>query len=274
MARYTSPCAWLAASACWMPAAAPATDPRNWPMWPRASRASISRRSHGIRARPLRAAQSRVRTGVVHRSCLTPTAPSTWWWRSKSSSTWKTGADFLQEVRRVLAPAGQLIVSTPNRLYYTESRGTQGANPFHVHEFDFEEFTRELQAVFPARFDVPGKPRRGRHVPAARAGPHGGSARGCRRARARREPLLRRRLRAPPADRQPDVSLRAARGQRAARTRAPYRQARRRTRHQGSNGSTRRRRIWPSSTASTRSCWSCSASRRKNWSAAIVGRRS
>ena len=57
--------------------------------------------------------------------------------------------DFLQEVRRVLAPAGQLIVSTPNRLYYTESRGTQGANPFHVHEFDFEEFGQELRQFFP-----------------------------------------------------------------------------------------------------------------------------
>ncbi len=57
--------------------------------------------------------------------------------------------DFLQEVRRVLAPAGQLIVSTPNRLYYTESRGSQGANPFHVHEFDFEEFTQELKQFFP-----------------------------------------------------------------------------------------------------------------------------
>ncbi len=56
---------------------------------------------------------------------------------------------FLQEVRRVLAPSGQLIVSTPNKLYYTESRGTEGANPFHVHEFDFDEFTRELKEFFP-----------------------------------------------------------------------------------------------------------------------------
>jgi SAM-dependent methyltransferase len=56
---------------------------------------------------------------------------------------------FLQEVRRVLAPSGQLIVSTPNKLYYTESRGAEGANPFHVHEFDFEEFQRELKDVFP-----------------------------------------------------------------------------------------------------------------------------
>jgi SAM-dependent methyltransferase len=57
--------------------------------------------------------------------------------------------DFLQEVRRVLAPAGQVIVSTPNRLYYTESRGADGANPFHVHEFDFDEFNRELKQFFP-----------------------------------------------------------------------------------------------------------------------------
>ncbi|MGO9229074.1 MAG: methyltransferase domain-containing protein [Bryobacteraceae bacterium] len=57
--------------------------------------------------------------------------------------------EFLLEVRRVLAPSGQLVVSTPNKLYYTESRGLHGANPFHVHEFDFEEFRGALEAVFP-----------------------------------------------------------------------------------------------------------------------------
>jgi ubiquinone biosynthesis O-methyltransferase len=56
---------------------------------------------------------------------------------------------FLREAHRVLAPNGQLVVSTPNKLYYTESRGADGANPFHVHEFDFEEFRTELTAVFP-----------------------------------------------------------------------------------------------------------------------------
>ena len=57
--------------------------------------------------------------------------------------------EFLLEVRRVMAPGGQFIVSTPNKLYYTESRGEQGANPFHVHEFDFAEFRDELKSIFP-----------------------------------------------------------------------------------------------------------------------------
>ena len=56
---------------------------------------------------------------------------------------------FLTEACRVLTPGGQLIVSTPNKAYYTESRGPHGANPFHVHEFEFEEFRSELRAVFP-----------------------------------------------------------------------------------------------------------------------------
>jgi SAM-dependent methyltransferase len=57
--------------------------------------------------------------------------------------------EFLLEARRVLAPTGQFIVSTPNKLYYTESRGVAGANPFHVHEFGFDELRGELTRVFP-----------------------------------------------------------------------------------------------------------------------------
>jgi SAM-dependent methyltransferase len=56
---------------------------------------------------------------------------------------------FLREVRRVLAPAGQFLVSTPNQLYYAEARAALGPNPFHVHEFEYEEFQRELEAIFP-----------------------------------------------------------------------------------------------------------------------------
>lgn len=56
---------------------------------------------------------------------------------------------FLHEVRRVLAPAGQFLVSTPNQLYYAEARAALGPNPFHVHEFEYSEFQRELEAVFP-----------------------------------------------------------------------------------------------------------------------------
>jgi SAM-dependent methyltransferase len=57
--------------------------------------------------------------------------------------------DFLLEVRRVLAPTGQFIVSTPNKLYYAESRSDAGDNPFHAHEFEFDEFRAELSAIFP-----------------------------------------------------------------------------------------------------------------------------
>jgi len=56
---------------------------------------------------------------------------------------------FLAEARRVLAPSGQFIVSTPNKLYYSETRKEAGPNPFHVHEFEFEEFGAALSEVFP-----------------------------------------------------------------------------------------------------------------------------
>ena len=56
---------------------------------------------------------------------------------------------FLGEVRRVLAPDGRFIVSTPNRLYYAEARAGLGPNPFHVHEFEYHEFRAELESVFP-----------------------------------------------------------------------------------------------------------------------------
>jgi SAM-dependent methyltransferase len=61
-------------------------------------------------------------------------------------SEWR---EFLVEARRVLSSAGQFIVSTPNKLYYTESRGAAGENPYHVHEFTFAEFRGELLSIFP-----------------------------------------------------------------------------------------------------------------------------
>ena len=54
---------------------------------------------------------------------------------------------YLTEVRRVLRPNGVFIVSTPNRSIYGEHRGGE-ANPFHVREWDFDEFALLLKEYF------------------------------------------------------------------------------------------------------------------------------
>jgi SAM-dependent methyltransferase len=59
---------------------------------------------------------------------------------------WKA---LLAEARRLLSPTGQFIVSTPNKLYYAESRRLHGPNPYHAHEFEYEEFKDALAAHFP-----------------------------------------------------------------------------------------------------------------------------
>lgn len=57
---------------------------------------------------------------------------------------------FLSELRRLIAPGGRAILSTPNRCYYLDSRGSTGPNPYHTHEFTFAEFHEELSKVFPS----------------------------------------------------------------------------------------------------------------------------
>lgn len=57
--------------------------------------------------------------------------------------------EMLVEVRRVLAPRGQFLVSTPNLNYYRQSRAASGPNPFHAHEFTLGEFRQALTDVFP-----------------------------------------------------------------------------------------------------------------------------
>jgi SAM-dependent methyltransferase len=54
----------------------------------------------------------------------------------------------LDEVARVLTHQGLFIVSSPNRLYYAEQRAQAGPNPYHEHEFEPEEFVKELSRVF------------------------------------------------------------------------------------------------------------------------------
>jgi ubiquinone/menaquinone biosynthesis C-methylase UbiE len=55
----------------------------------------------------------------------------------------------LAEARRVLDADGLFLVSTPNRLYYAESRSLDGPNPYHVYEFEYREFQTALQEFFP-----------------------------------------------------------------------------------------------------------------------------
>ena len=56
---------------------------------------------------------------------------------------------FLDECARVLRPPGLVIVSSPNRRYYAETRAKTGPNPYHQHEFEADEFVRELGRLFP-----------------------------------------------------------------------------------------------------------------------------
>lgn len=56
---------------------------------------------------------------------------------------------FLNECGRLVGQQGLFIVSSPNKSYYAESRAKTGPNPFHVHEFEPEEFVNELGRVFP-----------------------------------------------------------------------------------------------------------------------------
>lgn len=54
----------------------------------------------------------------------------------------------LREFRRVLAPEGFLVISSPDRTIYTDR--LQNLNPFHVRELDRGELERLLAAQFPA----------------------------------------------------------------------------------------------------------------------------
>ena len=77
-------------------------------------------------------------------------------------------ASFLQEARRVLRPSGHLLVSTPNRHYYSEERGY--VNPFHTREYDVSEFDSLLEGFFPERVIFAQN-----HAPAIAFSPCGGT---------------------------------------------------------------------------------------------------
>ena len=53
----------------------------------------------------------------------------------------------IREMARVLRPHGQLVISSPNKLVYSDARGY--SNPFHVRELYFHEFRDLLRGLFP-----------------------------------------------------------------------------------------------------------------------------
>jgi SAM-dependent methyltransferase len=75
---------------------------------------------------------------------------------------------FLREAQRVLRPSGVLLVSTPNRRFYTTERGFH--NPFHTREYDGEEFLALLKEHFPLCQVLEQN-----HAPAISIAPHGGT---------------------------------------------------------------------------------------------------
>lgn len=56
---------------------------------------------------------------------------------------------FIQDVKRVLKPGGVFLCSTPN------NKMSIARNPFHVHEYTFDEIKQEVAAVF-SNFDLRG----------------------------------------------------------------------------------------------------------------------
>lgn len=54
--------------------------------------------------------------------------------------------DFLSEIKRVLAPGGILVISSPHKAEY--QKGLEAANPFHEAELDHDEFVQLVTKTF------------------------------------------------------------------------------------------------------------------------------
>jgi len=61
---------------------------------------------------------------------------------------------FMHEARRVLAPGGLCVITTPNRLLISPGR-EEPLNPFHIIEYDAQEFADFMRGFYP-RVDMLG----------------------------------------------------------------------------------------------------------------------
>ena len=131
------------------PAAAPVTEPRNWRNAPSVVAIDISADAVRARARRFRAARRPLPAGQPAKRSRSPTRRSIWSSPSKSSSIWSTGRNCSPKrgascgLRAFCSFPRPTKPSTPNRAPQA------GPNPFHVHEFEYEEFRGALCAVFP-----------------------------------------------------------------------------------------------------------------------------
>jgi ubiquinone/menaquinone biosynthesis C-methylase UbiE len=55
--------------------------------------------------------------------------------------------EMMTEIRRVLRPAGKLVISSPNKRVYSDARGV--VNPYHLRELYLDEFRALLDRYFP-----------------------------------------------------------------------------------------------------------------------------
>ena len=86
------------------------------------------------RPRPDAVPGRRVSCRATSAGCRSRTAHSIWWCRSRPSSTSPNPSACSDELRRVLAQDGLLLISTPNKHQYLVE------NEFHEREFLHEEF--------------------------------------------------------------------------------------------------------------------------------------
>ena len=125
------------------------------------------RRSRGFCPRPLPACPTSPSSRLLHRPAASRCVLRPGGGLRSDRASGATGASSCWKRAACSRPAASSSSPRPTSSTTPNRAARTGANPFHVHEFEFEEFRGALRSRLPARLAVPGKPRRGRRLPAA-----------------------------------------------------------------------------------------------------------